>query len=61
LRNIALTAPYFHDGKIRTLAEAVKEMGWMQIGMELTDAEVESIVTFLHALSDKEISAKRKS
>lgn len=58
LRNIALTAPYFHDGKAATLEEAVKQMAWLQLGRKLEDAEVQSIATFLNALSDKERGAK---
>jgi cytochrome c peroxidase len=54
LRNIALTAPYFHDGKASTLEEAVKQMGHLQLGLNLDDKEVASIVTFLKALTDKE-------
>ena len=53
LRNVALTAPYFHDGKVKTLEEAVKKMGFHQLGLELKDEEIASIVTFLKALTDK--------
>ncbi|EPG64200.1 cytochrome-c peroxidase [Leptospira wolffii] len=53
LRNIALTAPYFHDGKVATLEDAVKKMAYLQLGKELSAEEVNSIVSFLKALSDK--------
>lgn len=53
LRNIALTAPYFHDGSIRTLDVAVKKMAWHQLGKNLTEQEIESIVIFLNSLTDK--------
>ncbi len=53
LRNIALTGPYFHDGKVATLEEAVKKMAYHQLGVELPDAETQKIVKFLGALSDK--------
>ena len=53
LRNVALTAPYFHDGKIETLAEAVRKMGKLQLDEELTDQQVSDIVIFLKALTDK--------
>ncbi len=53
LRNIALTAPYFHDGAMRSLAEAVREMAWLQLGQKLDDDQVQSIVTFLRALNGK--------
>jgi len=47
LRNIALTAPYFHNGKVHTLAEAVRVMGKLQLHKDLSKSEVNSIVTFL--------------
>lgn len=53
LRNIAITHPYFHDGQIKTLDEAVKKMAWHQLGKELTADEIKSIVAFLSALTDK--------
>ncbi len=51
LRNVALTAPYFHDGSQRELAGAVRTMAHVQLGRELTDDQVGSIVTFLNALT----------
>jgi cytochrome c peroxidase len=51
LRNIEKTAPYFHNGSIASLEEAVKTMGHHQLGKELTDKEIASIVTFLKALT----------
>jgi cytochrome c peroxidase len=51
LRNITLTAPYFHSGKVWDLTEAVRIMGTAQLGAELTDSEVGSIVAFLGALT----------
>ncbi len=50
LRNIAQTAPYFHNGAVWSLEEAVKIMGETQLGMELNDKDTKSIVTFLKAL-----------
>ncbi|MCO4744922.1 MAG: c-type cytochrome [Proteobacteria bacterium] len=50
LRNITETGPYLHDGSIATLEETVKIMGEYQLGKELDDAQVSSIVTFLGAL-----------
>ena len=43
-------APYFHDGSAATLPEAVHMMGRYQLGMELSEQEVEAIVTWLGAL-----------
>ena len=53
LRNVALTAPYFHDGKIKTLDEAVRKMGKLQLDKELTDQQVGDITSFLKSLTDK--------
>jgi cytochrome c peroxidase len=51
LRNVAMTAPYFHDGSVATLAEAVKVMGRVQLGMKLGDAEIGDIISFLNSLT----------
>jgi len=51
LRNVEKTAPYFHDGSIATLEEAVRTMAEYQNGVELKDDEVASIVTFLKSLT----------
>lgn len=51
LRNIEETAPYFHNGKIWTLQEAVKEMGSTQLGIEISDKEAAAIETFLKSLT----------
>jgi cytochrome c peroxidase len=51
LRNVAETAPYFHDGHVATLDEAVRVMGRAQTDTELSDAEIHSIVIFLNALT----------
>jgi cytochrome c peroxidase len=53
MRNVALTAPCFHDGKIKTLPEAVQLMGKLQLDVELTEQEVKDITSFLEALTDK--------
>lgn len=54
LRNIALTGPYFHDGSIRSLDDAVKKMGWHQLGKELSAEEIRDLAAFLHSLSGKD-------
>ena len=51
LRNIAKTAPYFHDGSQDSLEEAVKMMAKHQSGLPLSDEKVKSIVAFLNALT----------
>lgn len=51
LRNVELTAPYLHDGSRATLEETVSIMGKYQLGRDLTDAQVNGIVTFLKTLT----------
>jgi cytochrome c peroxidase len=51
LRNIALTAPYFHNGAVKTLDEAVRVMAKLQLDKDLTKEEVADIVAFLSALT----------
>ncbi len=51
LRNIEMTAPYYHNGSIKSLDEAVKDMAEHQLGRELTAEDVNSIVAFLKALT----------
>ncbi|MFZ5927226.1 MAG: cytochrome-c peroxidase [Acidobacteriota bacterium] len=51
LRNIEKTWPYFHDGSVKTLDEAVKLMAEYELGKNLSAAEVASIVTWLKTLT----------
>jgi len=51
LRNVAMTAPYFHDGSTKTLPDAVRRMAELQTGKKLGDAQVFSIVAWLNALT----------
>jgi cytochrome c peroxidase len=51
LRNIALTAPYFHDGSAATLQEALKIMSVHNLGMKLSAQEINDIIAFLNTLS----------
>lgn len=51
LRNIAHTAPYFHDGSAATLKEAVTKMSYHNLGLKLTEIEVEALIAFLDTLS----------
>lgn len=53
LRNAAMTPPYFHDGSVATLPEAVQVMARVQLGKTLTDAQVTQIVAFLDSLTGK--------
>jgi cytochrome c peroxidase len=51
LRNVATTAPYFHDGSAPTLSEAVRVMGITQLDRVLTDQQIAAIVAFLNTLT----------
>lgn len=53
LRNITITGPYFHDGSITSLDNAVKLMAKHQLGKDLKDGEIKEIVAFLGALEGK--------
>jgi cytochrome c peroxidase len=58
LRNITETAPYFHNGAIWNLADAVKEMGRIQLGLDISDEEAAKIVTFLGELEGRKPEVK---
>ncbi|MGE0006602.1 MAG: cytochrome-c peroxidase [Parvibaculaceae bacterium] len=51
LRNVAQTAPYFHDGRTASLAAAVRVMARNQLGRELAERDVEHIAAFLRTLT----------
>lgn len=51
LRNVSKTEPYFHDGSVKTLNEAIAKMGEYQLGKKLSASDVESIAVFLGALT----------
>ncbi|AAW76285.1 cytochrome c peroxidase [Xanthomonas oryzae pv. oryzae] len=53
LRNVATTAPYFHDGSASTLPQAIKAMGTAQLGVALSPADVSDIAAFLNTLTGK--------
>ena len=54
LRNIALTAPYFHTGQAWDLRQAVAIMGTSQLGVQLTDDEIDKITAFLGSLTGEQ-------
>ncbi len=62
LRNIAVTAPYLHDGSASTIEDAIAIMGKTQLGRTLTESEVHSIKLFLNTLTgeykNKRLDAK---
>ena len=51
LRNVAVTAPYFHDGRTSSLEDAVAMMARVQLGRTLSQADIDAIVQFLHTLT----------
>jgi cytochrome c peroxidase len=55
LRNVTLTAPYFHDGRVSTLSEAIRQMAWMQLNMEISPAEIDEIVCFFRCLEAEKL------
>ncbi len=54
LRNATLSAPYFHDGEVGNLPEAVDRMGYLQLDRKLNDVEIRNILGFLTTLADAE-------
>jgi cytochrome c peroxidase len=51
LRNVAMTPPYFHDGSVATLPEAIKNMGYAQLDRVLSSQQIDSLVAFLNTLT----------
>lgn len=56
LRNVELTPPYFHDAHAKTLEDAVRDMGKYQVGVNLTQEEVDKITAFLKTLNGVQMS-----
>ncbi len=54
LRNVALTAPYFHDGSIENLDSAIIAMGYYNLGLAITASQTKQISDFLHALTGEQ-------
>lgn len=51
LRNVALTWPYYHDGSVQTLNEAITKMAKFQVGREMKPEEAKKVESFLDALT----------
>lgn len=51
LHNVAMTAPYYHDGSVATLPDAIRRMGAQQVGRALSDQDVDDIGAFLTSLN----------
>src|SRR5665648_61385 len=56
LRNVTLTAPYFHDGEVGNLAEAIDQMGYLQLDKKLKDEKINNILRFLTTLAGAELT-----
>jgi cytochrome c peroxidase len=50
LRNVTRTPPYFHDGQVFTLEEAVAKMGWLQLDLQLPPGDIADLIAFLGTL-----------
>lgn len=61
LRNVALTAPYFHDGSAKDLKDAVRTMAKYQVGRKISEADVALIVEFLGTLSGEIPASVKKA
>lgn len=59
LRNIALTAPYFHDGTVETVNEAVEKMMIFQTYHEVAGSDVDDIVAFLNTLTSEKLEQNK--
>lgn len=58
LRNISKTAPYFHNGVVKTLREAISLMATYQIGVDLTPEQIDSMEAFLKSLDGEVVDYK---
>lgn len=58
LRNVALTAPYFHDGAVDSLDEAIQLMGRHQLGREIPPGDRKDIEAFLRSLTGKQLEKR---
>lgn len=56
LRNVELTPPYFHDGSVRSLHQAVKIIGKYPLGVNISQSDVNDIIAFLKSLTGKDIA-----
>ena len=58
LRNVAITYPYYHDGSIKSLDEAISLMGKYQLGVEIPEKDVKAIITFFKSLTAKSLESQ---
>lgn len=58
LRNIILTKPYFHDGSVQTIEEAVRLMAKHQLGRDMPKEHIDKIVAFFYSLTWEKLENK---
>jgi cytochrome c peroxidase len=51
LRNVAVTYPYFNNGSVESLRDAINLMGQQMLGQSFTETELDSLEAFMHALT----------
>ncbi|MEO9869994.1 cytochrome-c peroxidase [Ekhidna sp.] len=61
LRNVTETYPYFHDGSIKTLKEAVKIMAQVQLDEQISERETDDIISFLNSLKQSQSTGSASS
>lgn len=61
LRNVDKTAPYFHDGSVESLEEAIRVMVKIQLGIDLEDTEIDNLAAFLRSLTGEVPTAALQS
>ena len=60
LRNVAQTAPFFHDGAGKDLEQAVLDTGWHQLGIRLNEKQVADLSAFLRTLNNTQPYTKQE-
>ncbi len=60
LRNVALTSPYFHDGGVASMDEAIRLMARLVLDKNVSDQQVSDMAAFFGALSDKELEKRKR-
>ncbi len=53
LRNVNETGPYFHDGSVESLDEAIRLMGWHQLGREISSSDRQTLIVFLRSMTGR--------
>lgn len=59
LRDVNNTPPYFHDGAVNTIEQAIKDTGWHQLGIKLNEEEVKAIKMFFNTMNNQEVFVRK--